>query len=737
MSDAFGRGGLIKQCCPVHHCAKASHKRSTGTQVAHGRRARGGRNEALREVKHPRLFWAMLLPIAAATSVAVWKLARVVAPRAASTADIAQAFIPGWSQECAPEPVEQTAYVLAVAVPIVFMCAALALLRRMRVFEREDRDSFWVAAAAVVAQLVLVGSVVHASASQTGQLWVSPSSDIIPVQTVIVLGMGGWLGLRWQPAAWKARWTSAHRLLSKWPGLAWLVAGGWTLARLLESVFTERSLATAQPVDTLYHLPFQMGEFAAAVNGRVPLVDFRSQYENLMALVLRPVFGLVGFNVTSFTCAMAALSLIGFLLVYRVFVRVAGSPWVGLLLYVPWVGVSLANMDPDSSVRRSAFSYYAVGPIRYLGVFVLAYGTAWYLAAPRLRRLAAVSCVAGLVVLNNLDFGVPAAAGLWLTAVLFPPPGRARIRQTLRGSGVALGSAALTVAAYWVIVRLAWGSWPQAGALTEYQRAFAVFGFNMLAMPDVGLHWILYATFMTAVLYAVFVRYSESAAAFSCRRRQSTGMLAYGGVAGLGSAAYYVGRSHPAVLVTLFAAWAFVAVLLTHRVVGEVCAAQKSSREGGYSVYAIPVATLLGLWGCLMPFVLEVPNVRAEVERLWHPHGGPVDLRPAHLVTLVNKYVHKGEPAVILYPDGHWLAIRASVRNLSPFAHPDSVLLRAQLGPVFESIQRLPRHHRYVLGRLMGPISDRLSREGFARVDADGDFEVWTDSGTRTAAAAL
>jgi hypothetical protein len=56
---------------------------------------------------------------------------------------------------------------------------------------------------------------------------------------------------------------------------------------------------------------------------------------------------------------------------------------------------------------------------------------------------------------------------------------------------------------------------------------------------------------------------------------------------------------------------------------------------------------------------------------------------------------------------------------------------------VFESIQRLPRHHRYVLGRLMGPISDRLSREGFARVDADGDFEVWTDSGTRTAAAAL
>ncbi|MBN1609465.1 MAG: hypothetical protein JW940_22735 [Polyangiaceae bacterium] len=686
-------------------------------------------------MRHPRLFWAILLPVAGASSLAVWKLAPALAPRAASAAEIAQAFVPGWAHQCAPEPVEQTAYVLAVVVPIALACAITALLRRLRVFQREHGDPLWVAAAAVLAQLLLVGCVGYASAHESEHPWVLPPRHVVPVQTATVLCFAGWFGLRWQPLSWKARWASVRLLLVKWPGLAWLAAIGWALARLLQGVFADHNVASLPAVE-YYHLPVQMGEFAAAVNGLVPLVDFRPQYENLLGLLLRPAFSLTGFNLTTFTSAMAALALIGFLLVYRVFVRVSGSPWIGLLMYVPWVAVSLVNMDPESSVRTSTFNYYAVGPIRYFGLFVLAFGTACYLAVPRLRRLVVVSCIAGLVVLNNLDFGVPAAAGLWLTALLFPPPDPSRIRQALRASAVVAGGVCLAFVVYWVVVRLACGSWPHAGALIEYQRTFAVLGFNMIAMPKVGLHWVFYATFMTAALYAVFVRFSESAAVLSFRRRLSTGMLAYGGVAGLGSAAYYVGRSHPQVLATLYAAWAFVAALLTHRVLSDAWAAKKSNREGGYSVYAIPVAMLLALWGGLLPFVFELPSVRAEVGRLVYPRGGPVDLRPLHLVSLVNKYRHKGEPAVILYPDGHWLAIRASVKNLCPFAHPDSVLLQAQLGPVFASIERLPRQQRYVFGRLNGPITDRLSREGFARVDADADFEVWTDAGSRTAASA-
>jgi hypothetical protein len=678
----------------------------------------------------------MLLPIAGLTSLAVWKLAGVLAPRAATAADIAKAFISGWDQRCAPEPVEQTAYVLAVAVPVVLMCSAIVLLRLARVFEREERRALWVAAAAVVAQLLLVGCVGYALAYESEHPWAVPLHRVMPAQTVLVLCLAGWLALRWQPLSWKARWASARPVLSKWPGLAWLVAAGWAVVRLLEQVFTDRDAVQMPSVEGV-HLPFQMGEFAAAANGRVPLVDFHSQYVNLLGLLLRPVFSLTGFNITTFTSAMAALSLVGFWLIYRVFVRVTGSSWVGLLLFVPWLGVSLVNMEPDGSGRMSAFSYYAVGPMRYLGVFVLAYGTAYYLAAPRLRRLVVVSCVAGLVVLNNLDFGVPAAAGLWASALLFPPPGQTGIRQALRASGVVVGGVALAFAVCWVVARLTWGSWPHAGALIEYQRAFAVLGFFMLRMPQVGLYWAVYATFMVAVLYAVFVRFSESAAAFPCRRRLSVGMLAYGGVAGLGSGAYYVGRSHPAVLVALYPAWAFAAALLAHRVVGDVRAAEQSRRERGYSVYAIPAAAVLGLWCWLLPFVLEVPVVRGQISRLVYRRGGLVDLWPERAASLINTYVHKGEATVILYRDAHWLALRASVNNLCPFADPDSVLLKAQLDPVFESIGRLPRHHRYVFGRLTGPITERLSRDGFARVDANGDFEVWTDSGSRTTATAL
>ncbi|MBN1609466.1 MAG: hypothetical protein JW940_22740 [Polyangiaceae bacterium] len=682
-------------------------------------------------MRHPRLFWAVLLPIAGASSLAVWKLAPVLAPRPATKEEIAKTFVSWWIKFCAPEPVEHTAYVLAVVVPVALMCVAIALLWRLRVLQREDRGPLWVAAAAVVAQVLLVGFAAHASAYESQHYWAPLPSTVLPAQTVMVLCIGGWLALRWQPHSWKTRWASARQVLSEWPGLGWLVAAGWTLARLLATVFTDQNIAQAPPLH-IYHLSFQMGEFAAVLNGRVPLLDFRPQYANLLGLLLRPVFGLTGFNFTTFAAAMTALSFIGFLLVYRVFVRVAGSPWVGLLLYVPWLGVSLASMEPAEEVNT--FSYYAVGPIRYFGLFVMAYGTARYLAAPRFRRLAVVSCVAGLVVLNNLDFGVPAAAGLWASAVLFPPPGPSRIRQTLRASGAVAGGIVLAFAAYWVVVRLACGAWPHVGTLTEYQRTFAVLGFNMLPMPEVGMYWVVYATFIMAVLYAVFVRFTESAVAFPCKRRLSTGMLAYAGVAGLGSGVYYVGRSHPAVLVTLYAAWAFAAVLLTHRVFADVRTAKQRNRDGGYSIHAIPVAAVLGLWCWLLPFVLEVPNVRAESSRLFQPHAGPVDLRSAQLVSLVNKYVHKGEPAVILYPDGHWLALRASVKNLCPFVHPESVLLQAQVDPVFDSIKRLPRRHRYVFGRLNGTITGRLSREGFARVDANADFEVWTDGGRRTAA---
>jgi hypothetical protein len=683
-------------------------------------------------VKHPRIFWAILLPMAGVSALAVWQLAPVLAPGPATTEDIARAFFAWCIASCAPEPVEHTAYVLAIAVPTLLMCAAILLLRRLRVLERQDREPLWVAAAGVVAQVALVGFGARAADYETAHYWASLPSPAVPVAMVTVLSVGGWLGLCWQPRSCKATWESLRPYLSKWPGLAWVVAGGWTLARLLPTVFTDQNVALAPPTHN-YHLAFQMGEFAAVLNGRVPLLDFHPQYENLLGLLLRPVFGVTGFSFTTFSGAMAALSLTGMLLIYGVFVRVTGSSWIGLLLYVPWLGVSLASMEPADEV--STFSYHAVGPFRYFGLFVLAYAAVRYLAAPRFRRLAVVSCVAGFVALNNLDFGAPAAAGLWASALLFPPPGTSRIRQTLCASGVFVGGVALAFAGYWLVVRLSCGAWPHASALIEYQRTFAVLGFNMLPLPQVGVYWVVYATFILAVLYAVFVRFSESAAAFPYRRRLSTGMLAYGGVAGLGSAAYYVGRSHPAVLVTLYAAWAFVAALLAHRVLADVWAARSRGPERAYAIHAIPAAAILGLWCWFLPFVLGGPDVRAEIRRLVNAPAARGDTRRGQLVSLVAKYVPRGEPTVILYPDAHWLALEASVNNMCPFAHPDSVLLKAQSAPVLESIERLPRHRRYVFGRFIASVGDRLSREGFARIDANADFEVWTDSGSRTAAA--
>jgi hypothetical protein len=69
--------------------------------------------------------------------------------------------------------------------------------------------------------------------------------------------------------------------------------------------------------------------------------------------------------------------------------------------------------------------------------------------------------------------------------------------------------------------------------------------------------------------------------------------------------------------------------------------------------------------------------------------------------------------------------IRASVQNLFPIVHPESIQIKAQLRPIFESIRRLPRHHEYVFGDLIPPITEMLNRSGFERIEADGDFAVW------------
>ena len=107
------------------------------------------------------------------------------------------------------------------------------------------------------------------------------------------------------------------------------------------------------------------------------------------------------------------------------------------------------------------------------------------------------------------------------------------------------------------------GELPQLGRLLDYGRLYSIGGFGLQRLHRLlGVHLILYATYVAAIAVAT-VRAIERAP-----NRPLTGMLAWCGVFGLGSAAYFMGRTHPELLVALFPTWALTLALLTVEVVG-------------------------------------------------------------------------------------------------------------------------------------------------------------------------
>ena len=188
---------------------------------------------------------------------------------------------------------------------------------------------------------------------------------------------------------------------------------------------------------------------------------------------------------------------------------------------------------------------------------------------------------------------------------------------------------------------------------------------------------------------------------------------------------YYVGRSHPAVLITIYAAWAFVVALLVHRALADLKTAQLRDRERSRSIHAIPVVAALAVCAGLSPLALDVPPIGQDYERLSKGPAAQAASVPSPIVSLISKYVKKNERTVIIYPYGHLLAVQASVNNVFPFAHPNSVLLVDQSRLVLDRINQLPVGHNHVFAQLVPAVAEIMSLTGFEQIDAYGDFTVW------------
>ena len=480
-----------------------------------------------------------------------------------------------------------------------------------------------------------------------------------------------------RPPSW--RWLSRGREAvsgrAVWRWIALAIAIAVTVLWLLPAVNTDDTAPRAGGLAS-GHFGGQGDDYFSVVNGRTPLVDYISQYANLLPLVVEPVMKSAGPSITSLSISLSVLSAIAMVAIYGVFAVVTRGAWTALALYVPWVALSLFPWNDVGPYREFNGIYWGVFPGRYFGPFVLTLLCATWLRNRRPPTYV-LFLFAGLVLLNNYEFGIGAL--LALIAALAAgwdrdlPVRRGLFDLLLRGVAGMLTAVALVCA----ITLIRTGELPDPALLTYYNRVFLSDSYGLEPMHSLGMHWALYATYAAALLVAAvrFVRREPD--------RVLTGMLAFSAVFGLVTGMYFVGRSSQFQLMLLFPAWGISLALLAWIAVHSLRAAA-SDRARLRRLLLPALATLVG-FGVMVSAVDRVPHPRAQIDRL-RAGGTPWDLAPE--VRFIESWTHPGEDVLLIgtTPD-HLVADRASVVNVSPLNGITSLFSPAEADRALDQLQ--------------------------------------------------
>jgi hypothetical protein len=694
--------------------------RTSGRRGARVRHAATASAAPVRALRGGEIAWLAALPCAAVTALLVAALGPLVG----------DVLLPGSSvrffaeslKELAPEPHEQGRFLVALLGPLLLAAATALVARRgARLRAAIVRPLVWTAQIAVVAFAVACfviqrGLVFAYPGYQptTQQYFTNATLLASALGTVAILVAVRGPRMRALAAGW-TRETTGRRI-------------GWTLAAalliavwLLHAFNTEHTIATeSQPA--AYHLQFTLDEAYAVLDGRSPLVNFAAQYGSLWPYPVALLMSLLGGSVGVFSGLMCLVSGVALLAMYDALRRLARSSLAALALFAPFLATSFFLLRGPLSNRYTFATIFADYPLRFAGPWLLAWMTVRHLDRAREGRDGRVwplFLAAGLVVMNNTDHGMPAllalvAALLW-TRRSDGRPFAAWLRAFAVEALVGL-TAAYALVALLTLARA--GALPDPALMVRYAQLFALAGFAMLPMPVLGMHTIIYLTFAAALGLATARALDRDA---DPRERALTGALAYIAAFGLASGSYYVGRSHPEVLVASFAAWSFTLALLALVAVRRLAASPSRWPE--------PAAA-----ACLMAFcvaacsLVQTPAPWSQVDRLRDTRR--VTFHDPNGQSFIAAHVHHGEHVAILQTLGHRIGANLGVEDVTPYTGEASMPAVEQLDDTIRLLRA--EGGRKVFLAIGGPeIPDMratLAADGFGQVaeDREGD-QLWVD----------
>jgi hypothetical protein len=615
-----------------------------------------------------------------------------------------------------PEPTEQARFLIALTAPLLLAGAVLLAERRpLRLSAAAAGRAVWAAQAAgvafVVACLAIQRHVTYESLFASGgppfhRAYFTNATLLVAVAAAAALLAGVRdARVRTRFAAW-ARESRGRRIGAT--AVAALLVAVWEL-----HAFTTEGTVAREHFAAMYHIQFTMDETAAVLDGRSPLVNFAAQYGSLWPYPVAAAMALVGKSIGSFSALMCLISGIAMLAIYGVLRRVARSAVAGLLLFAPFLATSFFLLRGPLDARYTFGNIYSDYPIRFAGPWLLAWLTARHLGGERPRGRWVLFLVAGLVALNNVDHGIP-ALGAALAALLWTEGRPTRAGLLALARDVAAGvAAAIALVSLGLLVRS--GSLPDFALGVRYARLFAVAGYEMLPMPTLGFHTVIYLTFVAAIVVATVRAVAGES------DRLLTGMLAFSGIFGLGAGAYFVGRSHPEVLVASFGAWALAVALLL------VAALRRYATQR--SRWPAPALAACAVAFCVCAVSLaQTPGPWEQLRRLDRT-GARILHAPAGQ-QLVAATAHRGERVALLFLLGHWIGANLGVTDVTPYTGGISMPARQQLTDTIRALRDEGGSKLYLDSTVHPEMGEALGAAGFVltRRDRQG-LELWVDHG--------
>jgi len=602
-----------------------------------------------------------------------------------------------------PESTENARYVIAVAAPFALVAVLAAARDRLAAAGASWRPAARTAEALLLAFLALTLVALRVwtyhSRPEDGyrfRIYFTVATIAVAVALagalVAVLRRDDWV----ERLRRLTRETRARRIAALAAALIFIAI--W----LLTAFNTEGSIELADEA-LLGNLPFWLDEVFAVLNHQAPLVEFHAQYAQLWPWATGGAMAAFGATFGVYSGVMVAATLATMTAMYATLRRVVRSSLLALALFAPFLATSFFKERGTLSNMYGPANLFSLFPIRYGGPYVLAFLLARRLDGQRPRRATPLMLFAGLVVLNNPEFGMPAFAATVATLVVTLP--RVTPRALARIAGAAALGLAGAIVAVSVFLLVAAGSLPHLGQLTEFSKIYGLDGFGMLPMPGFGFHYAVYVTFAGALVLAA-VRALE--------RRDDvlvTGLLCWVGVFGLGAGSYYAGRSHPDVLIDLFSAWSFALALML------VVAVRAIRARPSRLPTAAEIAVLVG-FGLAVCSIAQTPPPWSQIRRIGTVTGGRL-LRPVPAEDFVREHARPGERVMIVADFGKRIAYDAGVRDVLPYSNREVILTNEQWMSVLRTAQREHVRSLFVPTPFQLEVVERMRAAGYRVADAE------------------